>query len=76
MKEHYQLKENQTLTEEQINDYLYKKAIGEITSQPPQNNPTNSSKDNKIPVLLLLGGVILVIVLLSLLVIKKIKSKK
>ena len=78
IRQYYHLKENETLIDEQINEYLYKKAIGEITSQSlQQNNPTNDNKkDNKIMVtsLIIGGGMIFGVGLILVVVIRKRKK--
>jgi len=67
---YYQLKPNEELTDEQINSYLYREAIGQITS--PSENPSN---ENKLPIPLILGGGLLLIAL-SVIVIIRIKLNK
>ena len=49
IREYYNLKPNEKLTEKQINEYLYKLAIGEITASksPEQHNSTDSNSKNK-----------------------------
>jgi hypothetical protein len=73
IRQYYQLKENQSLTDHQINEYLYKKAVGELeTSQP-----TNQEKEKKLPPALIIGGVVLISLLLIAIIwrVGKIKSK-
>jgi len=67
---YYQLKPNEILTDEQINNYLYREAIGQITS--PSENPSN---ENKLPISLILGGGLLLIAL-SVIVIIRIRLNK
>jgi len=67
---YYHLNSNETLTDNQISEYLYREAIGNITS--PTENPHQENNGLLIP--LILGGGLLV--LFSAIVIARIKLKR
>ncbi|RIA79281.1 hypothetical protein C1645_841083 [Glomus cerebriforme] len=63
IRQYYHLKDNQALTNEQINEYLYKEAVGELEQQQKeQNNHNHKNKEWLVPVVV--GGIILTILIL------------
>jgi hypothetical protein len=79
IKEYYGLKEKNNLTDEQINEYLYKEAIGEIynSQQEKQNNLTsNNQNNNKTLIILTVGEVIVFLSILFFVIYKSYRNKR
>ena len=68
---YYHLNPQEELTDNQINEYLYREAIGNLTA--PTENPNQES--NKLTVALIIGGVSLLI-LFAAVVINRIRLKR
>jgi hypothetical protein len=76
IKKHYSLVENAVLTDSQINDYLYKMAIGEIDENKLENNNSEQIKPKENNILKIAGICAFIIVGSGLLVLLIRKRKK
>ncbi|CAG8770367.1 6874_t:CDS:1, partial [Cetraspora pellucida] len=79
IRKHYSLEKNADLTDSQINDYLYKVAVGEINESSiklDNNSGQINPQENTILKILSIGALILVGGALFVLVIRFITKKK